>query len=121
MLVSLLLAAVRWLLIAWLVDYLPVLLFAQCLHAASFASHHAVAIEIVRRLFREHPGQGMAMYSGFSYGAGAAGGALLSGVFWTISPLATFIGAALVALASAGLVWRFVSSERLGDARAICS
>src|SRR5262249_16248114 len=36
LLVSLLLAALRWLLIALLVDYLPALLFAQCLHAASF-------------------------------------------------------------------------------------
>lgn len=120
LIVSLLLAVVRWLLIALLADYLPVLLFAQCLHAASFASHHAAAIEIVRRLFSTHPGQGMAMYSGFSYGAGAAGGALLSGVFWTISPVATFIGAAFVALIALGLVWRFVSAERLGDVQSIC-
>ncbi len=120
LLVSLLLAALRWLLIGWLVDYLPVLLFAQCLHAASFASYHAAAIEIVRRLFPAHPGQGMALYSGFSYGAGAAGGAFVSGVFWAISPLATFVGAALLALFAAVLVWYFVSSEMLGDKRAIC-
>lgn len=120
LLVSLLLAAVRWLFIALFVDYLPALLFAQCLHAASFASHHAAAIEVVRRLFRTHPGQGMAMYSGFSYGAGAAAGALLSGVFWTISPIGTFIAAILIALMAAALVWRFVSAEMLGDERAIC-
>ncbi|HET8711806.1 MAG TPA: MFS transporter [Spongiibacteraceae bacterium] len=120
LLVSLLLAALRWLLIALLVDYLPVLLFAQCLHAASFASHHAAAIEIVRRLFRTHPGQGMALYSGISYGAGAAGGAILSGIFWSVSPRATFIAAALVALVAVFLVRRFVSSERLGDTHAIC-
>lgn len=120
LLVSLLLAALRWLLIALFVDYLPVLLFAQCLHAASFASHHAVAIEIVRRLFHTHPGQGMAMYSGFSYGAGAAAGALLSGVFWSISPSGTFIGAVFVALIAAVLIWRFVNTETLGDERVIC-
>ena len=120
LLASLLLTALRWLLIGFLVDNLPVLLFAQCLHAASFASHHAAAIEIVRRLFSAHPGQGMAIYSGFSYGAGAAGGAILSGVFWTVSPLATFVAAALIALLAAVLVWRFVSAERLGDERAIC-
>jgi PPP family 3-phenylpropionic acid transporter len=121
LLASLLLAALRWLLIAWLVDCLPALLFAQCLHAASFASHHAAAIEIVRRLFRSHPGQGMAMYSGFSYGAGAAGGAILSGMFWSLSPRATFIGAALIALAAASLIWRFVGAERLSDTRSIGS
>ncbi len=120
LLVSLLLAALRWLLIALLVDYLPVLLFAQCLHAASFASYHAAAIEIVRRLFSAHPGQGMAMYSGFSYGAGAAGGAMLSGFFWSMSPNATFIGAMLIALLAAALVWCFVDSEKLGDQRVIC-
>ena len=120
LLASLLLAVLRWLLIGWFVDYLPVLLFAQCLHAATFASYHAAAIEIVRRLFPVHPGQGMGLYSGFSYGAGAASGALLSGIFWVISPLATFIGAALIALLAAALVWYFVSSEMLGDERAIC-
>lgn len=115
LLASLLLAALRWVLIAWLVGYLPLLLFAQCLHAASFASHHATAIEIIRRLFHAHPGQGMAMYSGFSYGAGAAGGALLSGVFWSISPVATFVGAASIALLAAALVWRFVGTEVLSN------
>lgn len=120
LLVSLLLAALRWVLIALFVDSLPVLLFAQCLHAASFASHHATAIEIVRRLFRTHPGQGMAMYSGFSYGAGAAAGALLSGLFWSYSPVGTFIAAIVVALLAAALVWRFVTAEMLGDERAIC-
>jgi len=120
LLVSLLLAALRWLFIAFLVDSLPALLFAQCLHAASFASHHAAAIEIVRRLFRAHPGQGMALYSGLSYGAGAAGGAILSGLFWSISAVGTFCGAALIALCAAALVWRFVSAEMLGDKEAIC-
>lgn len=120
LLASLSLAALRWLLIAFFVDYLPILLFAQCLHAATFASHHATAIEIIRRLFRTHPGQGMALYSGLSYGAGAACGAVLSGIWWTISPVATFVGAALVALLAVALVWRFVSSETLGDDRVIC-
>lgn len=120
LLVSLLLTVLRWLLVALLADYLPALLFAQCLHAASFASHHAAAIEIVRRLFRTHPGQGMAMYSGFSYGAGAAAGALLSGLFWSISPLGTFIGAAVAALIAVALVWRFVDAQMLGDQRTIC-
>ena len=120
LLASLLLAVLRWMLIAWFVDYLPILLFAQCLHAATFASHHAAAIEIIRRLFHTHPGQGMALYSGFSYGAGAASGAILSGIFWTLSPAGTFIGAALIALCAFVLVWRFVSSEMLGDTRTIC-
>jgi MFS transporter, PPP family, 3-phenylpropionic acid transporter len=113
LIVSLLLAVLRWLLIAWFVDSLPLLLFAQCLHAATFASYHAAAIEIVRRLFREHPGQGMALYSGFSYGAGAAVGAFISGIFWAFSPLATFVGAALIALLAAVMVWSFVNTEIL--------
>ena len=81
LLASLALTALRWLLIGAWVDVLPLLIFAQCLHAASFASYHAAAVELVRTLFAGgNEGQGMALYSGISYGAGAASGALVSGL-----------------------------------------
>jgi len=115
LLCSLALTVLRWLLIAWCVEILPVLLFAQCLHAASFASYHACAVEIVRRLFAGgHQGQGMAMYSGLAYGLGGAAGALLSGVLWNSSPAGTFVLAALLALCALAIAWRWIYIE--GDA-----
>lgn len=97
LLVTLLLAVVRWLLIAFFVDRIEVLLFAQCLHAATFGSFHAVSIELIRRFFKNgHQGQGQAIYGGISFGAGGAVGALVSGFLWDSSPVATFVMASAV-------------------------
>lgn len=97
MLVSLLLSVVRWLLIGLFIDSWAILLFAQCLHAASFGSFHAFAVEMVRRVFSGGlEGQGMALYSGLSFGAGGAVGAVVSGWIWQQSPQLSFLLAALV-------------------------
>ena len=106
LLASLLLSALRWALIARFPASMGVLLFAQLLHAASFGSSHAVAIEFVRRSFPGgHQGQGQALYSGLSFGAGGALGALASGLLWAESPSATFMMGAVACLLAAGLVW----------------
>lgn len=106
LLASLALAVVRWLLIGCFVDNLPLLLFAQLLHAATFASYHACAVDTVRRLFAGgHEGQGMALYSGLSYGAGGALGAVTSGLLWSFSPLLTFALASLASLLALGIAW----------------
>ncbi|MCR8922567.1 MFS transporter [Dasania sp. GY-MA-18] len=97
MLGSIALSALRWLLIAYWADNTACLIIAQCLHAASFGSFHAFAVEMVRRCFSGgHQGQGMALYSGVSFGAGGALGAVLSGWAWDISQQYTFVAAALV-------------------------
>lgn len=107
MLISFALTALRWVLIALFVDILPVLIVAQCLHAASFATLHATAIEIVRREFGGHEGQGMALYSGVCFGAGATVGAISSGLLWNAGDVLgnglsaaanTFLLAALMAM-----------------------
>jgi PPP family 3-phenylpropionic acid transporter len=109
LLASLALTVLRWLLIAWCAAMVPVLLFAQCLHAASFASYHAVAVEIVRRLFAGgHQGQGMALYSGLAYGLGGAVGALVSGALWSASPAGTFVLAAVFSLLALAIAWRWI-------------
>lgn len=100
MAVSLVLTALRWILIAYCADIWPVLVFAQCLHAASFASFHAVAVEFIRRQFYGHQGQGMALYSGLSYGAGGAVGALLAAWLWPYSEVLSFVSAAVITLVS---------------------
>jgi PPP family 3-phenylpropionic acid transporter len=109
LLASLALAVLRWLLIGWCVDSLPLLLFAQCLHAATFASYHACAVDTVRRLFAGgHEGQGMALYSGLSYGGGGAAGAVVSGMLWSWSPPFTFTLAAFAALVALVVAWRWL-------------
>lgn len=112
--VSLLLSALRWYLIGYHGDNLGLLVFAQLLHAASFGSFHAVAIEYVRRYFANgHQGQGQALYSGLGFGAGGALGALASGLMWERSPSATFAMAAIACLLAAVVAWALL--QRVPD------
>lgn len=103
-------SVVRWAATAWWVDELPVLIVVQCLHAATFASYHACAVELVRRFFAGgRQGQGMALYSGVSYGGGGAAGAALSGLAWEWSPTATFMLASAVSLVAVVIAWRWIT------------
>lgn len=80
---SLALSAGRWLLIAWGIDHLALLLSAQLLHAASFGATHAAAIHLVHRHFQgPHHGKGQALYSSMSFGLGGALGSFFSGQVW---------------------------------------
>ena len=105
---SLALSCLRWLLIAYFVEYPWVLFIAQCLHAASFGSYHAAGIEIIRQCFVGHHGQGMALYSGLSFGLGGAVGAVLSGWAWDVSGVLCFVAAAVAAAAALLIAWRYL-------------
>ncbi len=102
------LTTLRWLLIALFAAYVPVILFAQTLHAASFGLYHAVAIYMVHALFTgAHQGRGQALYSSLSFGAGGAAGSLVSGYLWTgINPEAMFLLAAVTSLCALVVVYR---------------
>ncbi len=109
LLASLLLASLRWLLIGYGVTAWPVLLLAQCLHAATFGSFHATAIELVRRLFDGgYQGQGQALYSAMSFGAGGAVGAAASGLIWDHGAVWAFVMASGAAAAAFLLAWAFL-------------
>jgi len=83
LLMSCFLAIVRWLLIAWVVDDMAVLLFAQLLHAATFGTAHVAAMHLVQGYFGEHhQGKGQALYSSLSFGLGGMLGGLYSGYGW---------------------------------------
>jgi PPP family 3-phenylpropionic acid transporter len=99
LLVTLAIAVLRWLVIGYLAESILALIVAQLAHAATFGSYHAVAIELVRRHFSGgHQGQGQAIYSGISFGAGGALGALLSGLLWEGSAQETFLFASFASL-----------------------
>lgn len=114
MLVSLAFTAVRWLMIAYGVGSISLLLAAQCLHAFSFGTLHAVAIELVHRYFGGgHEGQGQAVYSASSFGLGGAFGAVLSGYIWSgVGPLATFEMSFLVSLIALILSYGWLRTQQ---------
>ncbi len=103
--ISLLLAALRWWLLGFYADSLLVLLCIQVLHAATFGSFHAAAIHFVQQYFAAHrQGQGQGLYVSFS-GIGGALGALYAGYTWqTLGAGVTFSLASAVALLAALLV-----------------
>lgn len=104
---SLLLAALRWLLLGWAADNLPLLIFGQLLHAATFGCFHVVAVHVVQRSFSERvQSQGQALYATLS-GCGGALGALYAGYSWNALGAGwTFTLASLAAALAALLLLR---------------
>ena len=113
LLVALMLTTIRWVLIAKLPDSLPVVIFAQLFHAASFGVVHAVAIYLIHRSFTgRHQGRGQALYSSISFGAGGAFGAFYSGMLWqSIGGGQVFMIAALCSCLALWVVYRGVFDE----------
>ena len=107
LIVSLLLAVLRWILLGTLADNWFWLLLAQLLHAATFGSFHAVSVLVVRGSFNaRQQGQGQALYAAVS-GVGGGLGALFAGYSWTgLGPTLTFFSASLVALLGAFIIYR---------------
>lgn len=113
LLASFLITALRWLLLGNLAAYLPVLLLAQCMHAATFGAFHAASIHFVQRSFGDRQqGQGQALYASLS-GIGGALGALYAGYSWKgLGPAWTFALASLVALLAALVIATRLPPER---------
>lgn len=83
LLTSSLLSIVRWLIIGWCIDYFWLLIFAQLLHAATFAGVHVAAIHLVHQYFGDrHQGKGQALYASLGFGLGGMLGSYYSGYYW---------------------------------------
>lgn len=101
MMVSLLLAAVRWAVIGVGIESPVVVWSAQLLHAASFATFHAAAISVIYRQFGDgHQGQGQALYS-MLWGLGVALGSWWTGMVWDIHPLWSWLAASAACIIAA--------------------
>lgn len=82
---SLALSMLRWLMIAYGVESLAIILAAQVLHAASFGVAHVVAIQLLHRYFGDqHQSKGQGLYSSLSFGLGGMLGSFYSGYLWDL-------------------------------------
>lgn len=76
-------AGLRFLLIAWGVESLLLVLFAQILHGATFGVCHATAMSALNRWFDpRHQGRVQGLYGSASFGAGGLVGSLISSWLW---------------------------------------
>ena len=99
-------AVVRWVVTATLAADPVWLTASQVLHAATFGLHHAIAMYVLRRAFRDrHLGRAQAVYASVSFGAGSALGSLVAGQLWaSFGGEAAFFGAAVLAALGAAVV-----------------
>lgn len=83
LLVTLVVAAVRFLIVGWLAESLAWLLFAQVLHALTFGAYHASAIALVHRHFwGRNQARGQGLYNSLAFGIGGTAGSLYAGAVW---------------------------------------
>jgi PPP family 3-phenylpropionic acid transporter len=81
--VSILLTAIRWLLLAFGVEQVSLLIISQLLHAFTFGLVHAASIHFIHRHFNvSHRSTGQALYASVSFGVGGALGTWISGMIW---------------------------------------
>jgi MFS transporter, PPP family, 3-phenylpropionic acid transporter len=118
MLASLLIAAVRFLIIGVGAGSLELLLLAQILHAATFGAHHSASVATLQRWFSGPlQARGQALYTSISYGLGGTLGGLLLGELWdTFGSRSVYLMAAALSLMAAGAAalsyrWQFSGEE----------
>ncbi len=99
--------ALRFALIAWAAQWWQALVFAQLLHAFTFAIYHASAVGLARQYFGAgNQARGQAIYISVSFGFGGFAGAMMSGLLWDlIGPAWTYSVSAAAGLLGAALLW----------------
>jgi len=78
--VSLILAVLRFSLIGIAVEHIGWMILAQTLHAATFGSFHVASVQVVTQFFNgRHQAKGQAIYNSVAYGVGGTIGGLAGG------------------------------------------
>lgn len=105
---SFVVTSVRFLVTAWWVDVLAVMVLAQLAHAITFAAHHAACMGHLRRWFSGRlVARGQALYTSVSYGLGGTLGGLVATQVWDLlSPSACFVVSAGAAALGGVAAWR---------------
>ncbi|MCK5478245.1 MAG: MFS transporter, partial [Methylococcales bacterium] len=113
LLISIFLSICRWLIIAFFVESMALMIFAQILHAATFGSSHVVAIHLVHKYFGgHHQGKGQALYNSLSFGLGGMIGSLYSGYCWDLyGSLIVYSTAAVVCFIAFIIAYIWVGRE----------
>jgi len=109
MLLALAVAMLRWPLIAWGIESLPLMIFAASLHGITFGVFHAGAMEFLRQQFpRQQLGRGIAMYSTLGFGAANMLGSPASGWLYEQGggQLAFSVAACVAALGFMLMYWQ---------------
>jgi PPP family 3-phenylpropionic acid transporter len=107
LLVSLVLAVIRFSLIGAAVDHVVLIIVAQTLHAATFGSFHAASVEVITQYFNgRHQAKGQAIYNSVAYGVGGTLGGLAGGYgLQYLGGQATFSYAAAFPLLGFLVIW----------------
>lgn len=105
-------SALRWFLIFMFPQNLPLLFFAQTLHALSFALFHSAAISYLFHHYK-HKSLAQQFFSGITYGLGGFSGALLAGYIYEYYPKYLFLSSALLALLACGFIYMWEKKSLL--------
>lgn len=113
LIISLALTAIRWILIGYYVESLPILVFAQLLHAASYGLYHGVAMHLIRQYFTDrHQGKAQALYGSLGFGAGSAVGSLISGYTWeSVGAQMNYVWASIICVIAIWISWRWIGGR----------
>ena len=80
--ITFLLGFIRFLVIAYIPEFWP-LLFVQLFHAGTFAAHHSASIQLMQQWFHgATQSRGQAMYTTVAYGLGGTVGGIVAGWVW---------------------------------------
>ncbi|WP_159875626.1 MFS transporter [Aquitalea denitrificans] len=105
MLASLLIAVLRFVLIACAVEQPVLAVLAQSMHALTFGLHHATSVGLIHRLFaQQHQGRAQGLYIIASFGVGGSSGGLVGGLLWPHGGMLLTFGMSVVAAALGVLV-----------------
>lgn len=117
LLLSFVLAIIRFLLIGWGADHVWLLLAAQLMHGATFGAYHAAAVAALHRWFpARQQARVQALYGSISFGAGGMLGNLVAGAAWDgVGPGLTFTLGSVFALIGLMLTWRGWRHDASGD------
>lgn len=114
LLVTLVSAAVRWLVTALFPDNIVLIVLAQMSHALSFGAFFAACMLLITKYFPGRlGGHGQGIFYGFSSGGGGALGALIAGQAWRFGGEISFLIAAGLAAVATAIAWFTLRHEAI--------